>query len=100
MHWSEVRSKYPEQWLLIEALSAHTLSHRRVFNALAVIEPCSDGATALRRHRELSREYPGRELYYVHTANADFQAEERAVVPIRPRVWSRAEPAETSATTM
>jgi hypothetical protein len=83
MHWSEVRAKYPEQWLLVEALSAHTLAHRRVFDALAVIEPCADGATALRRYRELSREYPGREIYFVHTGNADLEVEERTWTGIR-----------------
>jgi len=83
MRWAEVRASYPDQWLIIEALEAHTEEHRRVFDRIAVVETCADGATALRRYRELRQEHAGRELCFVHTAMAELEIEERPWVGIR-----------------
>jgi hypothetical protein len=41
MRWADVRSAHPDQWLVIEALEAHTENRRRVFDRIAVIEPGS-----------------------------------------------------------
>ena len=30
MHWAEIRRHYPEQWLLLEALDAHTEGNQRI----------------------------------------------------------------------
>jgi hypothetical protein len=83
MRWAEVRVTHPGQWIVAEALEAHTEQHRRVIDHLAVLETCGDGATALQRYRELRREHPDRELYYVHTGNAELDIEERPWAGIR-----------------
>jgi hypothetical protein len=83
MRWAEVCTAHPDQWLLIEALDAHTEDHRRIIDRIAVVENCADGAAALRRYRELRRERPDRELYFVHTANAVLDIEERSWTGIR-----------------
>jgi len=47
MQWSEVRKAYPDQWLIIEALQAHTTSAmRRILDKIAIIERGSDGQGA------------------------------------------------------
>jgi hypothetical protein len=38
-----VREAYADQWLIIEALAAHTEDNQRVLDQIAVIEPCIDG---------------------------------------------------------
>lgn len=44
MLWSEIRTVYPEQWLIIGALKAHTTpDSQRQLDNLAVIEICSNG---------------------------------------------------------
>jgi hypothetical protein len=83
MLWSDVRAAHPDQWLVIEALEAHTEKAHRVFERLAVVELCSGGTAALRRYRELRSEHPGRELYFVHTGNAELDVEERSWIGIR-----------------
>ncbi len=83
MRWTDIRSAYPDQWLAIEALRAHTEDHRRIFDRIAVIDVCSDGAMALRRYRELRREHPDREFCYAHTENADLEIVERPWIGIR-----------------
>jgi hypothetical protein len=37
MQWSEVHRVYPEQWLVIEALEAHTEQNQRRPDRLAVV---------------------------------------------------------------
>jgi hypothetical protein len=83
MRWTDVRRSHPDEWLVIEALEAHTAEHRRIFDRIAVVEVCPDGVTAQHRYRELRREHPERELYFVHTANADLEIEERPWLGIR-----------------
>jgi hypothetical protein len=83
MRWAEVRTAYPDQWLVIEALEAHTELHRRVLDRIAVVDRCPDGATAMKRYRALHHEHPERELSFVHTGNAELDIVERYWVGIR-----------------
>jgi hypothetical protein len=76
MQWAEVRAMLPNQWLIVEALEAHTDSGLRVPDRLSVIEQCPDGAAVMRRYRALHREFPMRELYFVHTSNDELEIEE------------------------
>ena len=84
MIWSEIRKSYPSQWLIIEALDAHTTPDRwRVLDRLAVIETCVDGSTAMQRYRELHRQYPLREFYFVHTDRQELNIQEQQWIGIR-----------------
>ena len=84
MHWSEIRKAYPDQWLIVEALEAHTTpDHRRHLQRLAVIETCADGQTALRSYRRLHREHPSREFYFVHTSREDLDIREQQWMGVR-----------------
>jgi len=51
MRRADVCAAHPDQWLVIEALEAHSESQRRVFNRIAVVETCLDGAAARRRYQ-------------------------------------------------
>jgi hypothetical protein len=69
MNWLEIKEKYPKQWLLVEALEAHTTAdQRRHLDRISVLEQCSDGSTAFKNYRELHAKFPDREYYYVHTS--------------------------------
>lgn len=83
MIWSRVREAYPDQWLIIEALAAHTEDNHRVLDHIAVIEPCIDGAAAMQSYQRLHREYPAREFYFVHTSREDLDIRERHWIGIR-----------------
>ncbi len=48
MRWPEVRASHPEQWLVIEALEAHSEDDHRIFDRIAVI------ATLYPRHLALT----------------------------------------------
>ncbi|HEY53004.1 MAG TPA: hypothetical protein G4N94_06070 [Caldilineae bacterium] len=77
MQWNEIRTAYPDQWLVIEALEAHTTpDSRRRLDRLAVVDTCADGSSAMDKYRQLHREFPQRELYFVHTSREDLDIRE------------------------
>lgn len=84
MQWQEVRFAYPDQWLIVEALAAHTEadSHRHL-DKLAVIEPCADAKAAMQQYRSLHHQYPEREFYFVHTSRTELEILERQWLGIR-----------------
>jgi hypothetical protein len=43
MVWQEIRTHYPEQWLLVEAIKAHTLDNKRILDQLAVVNAFPEG---------------------------------------------------------
>jgi hypothetical protein len=47
MKWLDVRQAYPNRWLIIEALEAHTANERRLLDKIAVIETCADSAEVM-----------------------------------------------------
>lgn len=84
MLWSDVRKAYPNQWLVIEALQAHTTpKSQRKLDKLAVIETCTDGNAAMNSYRQLHLEYPVREFYFVHTKREELDIRERQWTGIR-----------------
>lgn len=84
MKWSEIRLTYPDQWLVVEALEAHTQpDNRRRIERFAVIEPCPDGGSAMQTYRRLHQQYPDREFYFVHTSREELDIRERQWLGIR-----------------
>jgi hypothetical protein len=85
MRWREVQEAYPDRWLVIEALHAHSEADRRMLDKIAVVEVCSDGSEALQSYRKLHQIYPDREYYYVHTSRPELEIHERQWLGIRRR---------------
>lgn len=77
MRWSDVRAAYPDQWLVIEALEAHTSGNRRILDRIGVIDVCPDGRATMKRYRELHRMHPQREICFAHTGMVELDIEER-----------------------
>jgi hypothetical protein len=83
MRWPEVRAAHPDQWLVIEALDAHSENDHRIFDRIAVIDVCQDGRATMKRYGELRRQYPHREFCFVHTSVVDLAIEERLWLGVR-----------------
>ena len=79
MLWQEIRLHYPEQWLLVEAIQAHSESNKRVLEQLAVIGAFPDSVSAMHSYAQLHRHAPERELYVFHSS--------RVVLDITERQW-------------
>jgi len=71
MLWHDIHSRYPNQWMIVEALTARTDGSRRLIDEMAVVELREDGGGALQRYRELHRQHPEREFYYLHTSREE-----------------------------
>ena len=83
MKWQKIREQYPNQWLLIEAISAHTTADQRILNEIAVVDTFADSVTALNRYQTLHHEAPQRELYVFHTDRQDLNVTERRWLGVR-----------------
>ncbi len=84
MIWTDIRKAYPDQWLVIEALEAHTTPDmQRQLDRLAVIESCSDGASAMKAYRRFHQQYPLREFYFIHSGHEALDIRERRWAGIR-----------------
>lgn len=83
MQWREIREHYPDQWLLVEALAAHTEANKRILDELAVLDTFADSTSALRRYGRLHHEAPRRELYVLHTSRATLDITERRWLGVR-----------------
>jgi hypothetical protein len=67
VQWNDIRSSYPRQWLLVEALAAWSQAGKRIVEELAVVGTYPDGMSAMTSYKELHHREPGREFYVVHT---------------------------------
>lgn len=79
MKWADIRQSYPGQWLLVEAITAHSDADRRVLDELAVVDTFPDSTAAWQRYTQLHHEAIDRELYILHT--------DREQIDISERVW-------------
>lgn len=83
MKWREIRSHYPQRWLLIEAIKARSENDKRILEQLAVVGQFPDSTTALRSYQQLHCEEPERELYVFHTSRETLEITERQWLGIR-----------------
>jgi hypothetical protein len=84
MKWSETCQTFPNEWLVIEALEAHTTpGTQRELDNIIVVEQCSDGISAMQKYRRLHQEHPSREFYFLHTSREKLDIHERVWIHIR-----------------
>lgn len=83
MKWEEIRNHYPNQWVLAEAIKAHTESDKRIVEDIAVINIFSDSTPAMKAYIRLHQEAPERELYVLHTDRKELDITERRWAGIR-----------------
>lgn len=83
MQWVDIRNAFPNQWLIIEALEAHTQDKQRHLDRVAVVEQCADATTVMPTYGRLHQEFPSREFYFVHTDREQLDIQERSWFEIR-----------------
>ncbi len=83
MNWEEIRSHYPHQWLLVEAIRAYSEAGKRILEQISVVNTFPDSVTAMKGYAELHREAPERELFVFHTDRETLDITERRCLGIR-----------------
>lgn len=84
MLWVEVKRAYPNQWVIIEAIEAHTKGDKRIINQMTVVDNFQDDNNkALLHYLQLHRKHRERELYVVHTSRPELDIIEQKWIGVR-----------------
>ncbi len=85
MRWEEVRDRFPEEWVVLEATKAYSKEGQRYIEEVVVIDTFNDSTLALRRYSELHKQNPHRENCFFYTSRPKLVARERYVGVRGPR---------------
>lgn len=77
MLWEEVRERFPEEWVVLEATKASSIEGNRYIEEVNVIDRYHSSTDALERYSELHREQPHREFCFFHTSRPKLVAREK-----------------------
>lgn len=84
MTWEDVKRTHPSQWLVIEAIEAHTEEDRRILDNITVVDTFNeDNNKALLEYVKLHRKHRERELYVVHTSRQELDIIEQRWAGVR-----------------
>ncbi|WP_338552470.1 hypothetical protein [Paenibacillus sp. KS-LC4] len=73
MRWGEVQEKFLEEWVVFEAVSAHSEDGFRFIESVSVIDRYEDSLKAMKRYKQLHKDQPGKEIYFLHTSRPDLK---------------------------
>ncbi len=85
LKWEGIRNRYPNQWVLVEALKTKSQNSKREIQDMAVISEYNDSTTAWKGYKMLHLENPSRELYIFHTSNEEVEVIEERFTGVRSR---------------
>ncbi len=83
MKWEEIRTSHPQQWLLIEAIKAHSKKNKRILDEISIVGMYPDSVLAMKSYALLHHDAPERELYVFHTDRKELDITERRWLGIR-----------------
>lgn len=84
MLWNDVKKTYPNQWVLIEAIEAHTEGDKRVLDNIAVVGTFGDdNNSAMLEYIKLHRKHKDKELFVVHTSRPELDIIEQRWTGVR-----------------
>lgn len=84
MTWEDIKKAHPNQWLIIEAIEAHTEGEKRLLDNITVVETFqNDNNRAMLEYVKLHRRHRERELYVVHTSREELGILEQRRIGVR-----------------
>lgn len=69
MIWQQVRETYPSQWVVLEAVEAHNVENKRIFENISVVNAMADSLSAMKKYKVLHKKHPDREFLFASTVN-------------------------------
>ena len=76
MKWQEIRTKFPQTWVLVEAIEAHTEKKQRIIDLMAVIDGFPGFFEAMDVYKTLHNQTPNREMYVLNKQTEEMKIEE------------------------
>ncbi|MCC3359020.1 hypothetical protein [Bacillus sp. REN16] len=86
LKWEKIREQYPEQWVLVEAISAFSKNSTRYFEELSVISNFPESTIAWKEYKKLHLNDPSREYYIFHTDHETIEVKEQKFIGVRRRI--------------
>ncbi|WP_238402942.1 hypothetical protein [Paenibacillus mesophilus] len=83
MNWETLRNHFPDQWVLFEAIEAHSDNGRRMVDRISVINNYDQSKEALEEYKLIHKKEPHRELYVAHTSKTELEIIERKWLGVR-----------------
>lgn len=83
MNWHDVRSTYPDRWVLVEAIESHTRADYWYPDQVTVVDAFEDVFAALAAKKALHESSPDRDLFVAHTANEALEISVRRWAGVR-----------------
>ena len=84
MLWEKIKKTYPNQWMIIEAIEAHTEGDKRIIDQITVVDTFhDDNNKALLQYLQLHRKHREREFYVVHTSRPELDIIEQRWIGVR-----------------
>ena len=93
MKWQDVREKFPEEWVLIEALNSRSEDGFWIVDDVSVVDTFGDDSVAMwEGYTNWRRKAPQREIFFYHTTNENITVEELHPIFFSPmRQWHKSE---------
>lgn len=86
MKWEQVRQQYPEQWVLIEAISGYSEDSIRHIDEVSVVSTYSNSSLAWKEYKRLHLSNRSREYYIFHTDHEVLEITEQKFTGVRGRL--------------
>lgn len=86
MKWEQIREQYPEQWVLVEAISAYSKDSIRHLEKLTVISTFPESSPVWKEYKKLHLVDPSREYYIFHTDHETIEVKEQKFIGVRRRL--------------
>jgi hypothetical protein len=77
MKWQEVKERFPNEWVVLEATKAYSQDGHRYIEEVNVIDRFESSTNAMHRYAELHRKQPHKEYCFFHTSRPLLIARER-----------------------
>lgn len=85
MKWYEVCELYPNQIVLVEALTTTSVNYIRTIEEMSILSNFRDNMEAWHEYKRLHKSNPDKELYIFHTSKEKAEVIEQFFVGIRGR---------------
>lgn len=86
MRWHEVQERFPNEWVVLEVINAHSENGYRYMEDVVMIDRFESSSEAMDRYADLRRDQPQREYCFFHTSRNHLVARERNVGIRGPRL--------------
>ncbi|MDC3424753.1 hypothetical protein NC797_09550 [Aquibacillus sp. 3ASR75-11] len=77
MRWQEVQKRFPNEWVVLEVIKAHSDDGHRYIEEVVVVDRFENSLEAMDRYEKIRKDQLLREYCFFHTSRENLVARER-----------------------